>query len=314
MDSTGEIGVIGTQGQRYNNNNNRRKYWGNNKKAPKTSYYPQHTSSESSSDSDSSNGSTGAPKTTSEYNRKTSFHNNKNSHNNNINGRKRIPRRSFEKSNREEEVGGVGGGCYLSPQERKRFVALDCEMVGIGPCEYQRSSLARVTIVDWNGTILLDEFVRQEENVEITDYRTFVSGITPEILEIRAKIDLETCRILVKRILENKILVGHGLKNDLRALGVSHPWHMTRDTAKYEPFMKVRFNDGILWPRGLKELMKTLLNRDIQTYGIPHSPHEDAVAALDLYRSASRKWEKAMEYKVQKTRRIQQQNHHHCKQ
>lgn len=183
------------------------------------------------------------------------------------------------------------------------FVALDAEMVGVG-CGGKRSALARVTMIDWNGKVLLDEYVQQTE--EVTDYRTFVSGITPAKLE-EAQLDIETCRSMVLALLEGKVLVGHGLKNDLRALGISHPWQMTRDTAKYEPFMKIRFQDGILWPRSLRELCKEKLDKDVQTNGGPHCPYEDALAAMDLYKHVQHKWEKAMEYKVNKTRDIEQQ-------
>lgn len=49
-------------------------------------------------------------------------------------------------------------------------------MVGVGP-HGSESSLARVSLVNYNGAIVMDEFVRQRERV--TDYRTFVSGIRP---------------------------------------------------------------------------------------------------------------------------------------
>lgn len=189
----------------------------------------------------------------------------------------------------------------LTPEECQKYVALDCEMVGIGT-DGRRSALARVTLIDWNGVALLDELIKQEQ--EVTDYRTFVSGITPAALS-EANMTLDTCRRTVSDLLQDKILVGHGLKNDLRALGISHPWYMTRDTAKYEPFMKVRFNDGILWPRSLKDLMKEKLNKDIQAFGKPHCPKEDAMAALHLYRLVRTKWEKVMDYKISKTREIE---------
>ncbi|GFH20084.1 exonuclease domain-containing protein [Haematococcus lacustris] len=47
-------------------------------------------------------------------------------------------------------------------------VALDCEMVRVGP-EKVRRALARVAMVDQNGEVLLDRWVRPEEPV--TDYR-----------------------------------------------------------------------------------------------------------------------------------------------
>ncbi len=48
------------------------------------------------------------------------------------------------------------------------LVALDCEMVGVGP-EGERSALARVAVVNQDGNVLLDTFVRPKEKV--TDFR-----------------------------------------------------------------------------------------------------------------------------------------------
>jgi RNA exonuclease 4 len=115
-----------------------------------------------------------------------------------------------------------------------------------------KSLVARVTLVDWNGNVVMDEFVKQSQ--EVTDYRTFVSGITVADLE-NAELTLMECQTRVEELLDGKVLVGHALKNDLKALGITHLWFMTRDTAKYEPFMQVPFNDGVLWPRKLKDLL-----------------------------------------------------------
>lgn len=59
------------------------------------------------------------------------------------------------------------------------YVAIDCEMVGVGP-EGSESTLARVSIVNYHGVIMLDRFVRPREKV--TDYRTWVSGVREEDL------------------------------------------------------------------------------------------------------------------------------------
>jgi len=196
----------------------------------------------------------------------------------------------------------------MSAQEQDLYRALDCEMVGVGLGGHH-SALARVTIVDWNGNTVYDEFVQPTEPV--TDYRTFVSGITED--DLADALDLETCRQQVQALLHNKILVGHALKNDLHALDIHHPWQCTRDTAKYEPFMKVRFDDGVLWPRKLRDLVHETLHRDIQLPGQAHSAQQDAVAALQLYKAVRSKWEKVMQYKIQKTAAIIEQanNHHH---
>jgi RNA exonuclease 4 len=190
---------------------------------------------------------------------------------------------------------------HISLEEQTKYVAMDCEMVGVGYMG-RKSSVARVTLVGWNGETIFDEFVQQ--STVVTDYRTFVSGITLEDLE-GAVLSLEECRAKVTELLEGKFLVGHALKNDTKALNITHPWSMTRDTAKYEPFMQTRFGDGVLWPRKLRELTKLKLQREIQVDGQPHSAYEDALAALDLYKKHMKKWEKAMEYKINKTKEFQ---------
>ena len=53
-------------------------------------------------------------------------------------------------------------------------VALDCEMVGCGE-DGKRSVLARVSVVNEDGNVVLDTFVAPGERV--VDYRTRVSGV-----------------------------------------------------------------------------------------------------------------------------------------
>jgi len=177
----------------------------------------------------------------------------------------------------------------VDQEVKDRFIAIDCEMVGVG-YKGQRSSLARVCLVDWDGNLVLDLYVKQWQDVR--DYRTFVSGITEEQLTSDSAVTLDECRRIVQEKVKDKILVGHALKNDLSALKISHMWEQLRDTGKYEPFMKVRFDDGILWPRKLKDLAKEKLGKNIQRPGRPHCPIEDAKAAFSLYKKVQKKWEK----------------------
>ena len=65
-------------------------------------------------------------------------------------------------------------GVKLSKDIKAKYVGIDCEMVGIGP-EGKQSALARVSIVDFDGNILYDEYVRPPSYV--TDFRTQWSGI-----------------------------------------------------------------------------------------------------------------------------------------
>lgn len=57
-----------------------------------------------------------------------------------------------------------------------KYLAVDCEMVGVG-IDGAESSLARVSLVNYHGAVIMDEFVLQRERV--VDYRTEFSGIRP---------------------------------------------------------------------------------------------------------------------------------------
>lgn len=178
-------------------------------------------------------------------------------------------------------------------------------MVGIGPGGAQ-SRLARVCLVNWDGDTIYDTCVQVVETV--TDYRTFVSGITAEDLRSDAA-TFDEAHAVVAAFLRDKIVIGHGLKNDFRVLALAHPWQAVRDTANYAPFMRAADPAGPSTPWGathapkkLKELARDKLGMVIQEEGRPHSPMDDAVAALELYKKHRGKWEKAVEWKVEKTR------------
>jgi DNA polymerase III epsilon subunit-like protein len=162
-------------------------------------------------------------------------------------------------------------------------VAIDCEMVGVGPGGVL-SVLARVSIVDWHGRILLDAFVKVQERV--TDFRTRVSGIRPADLTGPKAMDFGTVRSQVGGLLKGKLLVGHGLINDLKVFHLKHPWYMIRDSATYQPLL--RFNGQ---PRRLKELASTELGLMIQLDGREHDSNEDARAAMALYKRHQAGWD-----------------------
>ena len=67
----------------------------------------------------------------------------------------------------------------ISSHRLTNCVAMDCEMVGVG-ADGKDSILARVSLVNHFGVCLYDKFVLPREKV--TDYRTFVSGVTKENL------------------------------------------------------------------------------------------------------------------------------------
>ena len=238
--------------------------------------------------------------------KKKSKNNNNNNNDNNKNLKCKKKKNAKKTKNqkttqRQQELARMENEQEISLEEQGRYLALDCEMVGVGEGGY-KSALARVSIVDYNNAVLFDTHVKVNEPV--TDYRTFVSGIREEHLQADTAMGFDQCQSIVKKLLQGKILVGHALKNDLAVLELDHPWFDCRDTAKYEPFMKKDKNTNILRPRKLKALAETKLNRIIQIVGQEHCPVEDAIAALDLYKKARVKWEKAMGYKYNRTREI----------
>lgn len=190
----------------------------------------------------------------------------------------------------------------LTDEEKAQYIALDAEMVGVGPLG-TISRLARVSLVNYDGETIYDTMVKVDEPV--TDYRTFVSGITAKDLESESALPFIEVHQQVSSLINNKIIVGHGLKNDLRVLCIQHPWHAIRDTAKYEPFTK----PCPISPTGYKAkklatLAKDKLGMIIQEEGQPHSSVQDAIAALELYKKHRVKWECAMQYKMNKTAAI----------
>lgn len=154
-----------------------------------------------------------------------------------------------------------------------KYVGIDCEMVGVGG-EEERSVLARVSLVNFHGTQVYDSFVRPKEFV--TDWRTHVSGVSPK--NMASAREFEEVQEDVSKILEDRVVVGHAVKNDLGVLLLSHPKKDVRDTSRFSGFRK--YSAGKV--PSLKKLAKELLGVEIQ--GGEHSSIEDARAAMLLFR------------------------------
>ncbi|KAI8338804.1 RNA exonuclease 4 [Choanephora cucurbitarum] len=163
-----------------------------------------------------------------------------------------------------------------------KYVAIDCEMVGVGPAG-KDSALARVSIVNYNGAVLLDAYVKPQEKV--TDYRTHVSGIEAHHLE--DALSFKEAQFRVEAIIRNRILVGHAVHNDLQALILSHPALLIRDTSRYKPFRQLAKGRT----PGLKMLVKEILGVTIQSGS--HSSVEDARFTIQLYKAVKAEWEKS---------------------
>mmetsp|Transcript_14004 Transcript_14004/g.29933 ORF Transcript_14004/g.29933 Transcript_14004/m.29933 type:complete len:319 (-) Transcript_14004:2041-2997(-) len=195
-------------------------------------------------------------------------------------------------------MGGLatqGDDCGLT-----KIVALDCEMVGVGP-NGRDSKLARVSIVNAQGNVIYDTHVAVKEKV--TDFRTHVSGI--HWYDIKDAPPFDEVQRKVAAILKGRILVGHTLKSDFSVLMLEHPKKDTRDLALYAPFCRngkapdqkdlgkpMEEWGGRGRPKGLKVLAAEVLGLEIQ--GGEHSSVEDARVALYIYQRVRKKWEREL--------------------
>lgn len=93
----------------------------------------------------------------------------------------------------EETVAPEKKTAVVNEKTKALYVGLDCEMVGIGPNGTQ-SALARCCMVDFDGNVIYDEFVRPPGFV--TDFRTKYSGVRKKDLRQGTAISLLEVRFI----------------------------------------------------------------------------------------------------------------------
>lgn len=98
------------------------------------------------------------------------------------------------------------------------------------------------------------------------------------------------CCFQILKILTGKIVVGHAVHNDFKALQYVHPKALTRDTSHIPPLNR-KADCPENATMSLKHLTKKLLNRDIQVGKSGHSSVEDAQATMELYKLVEVEWE-----------------------
>ncbi|XP_032991821.1 interferon-stimulated 20 kDa exonuclease-like 2 [Lacerta agilis] len=174
----------------------------------------------------------------------------------------------------------------LQPPKPSKVVAIDCEMVGTGPGG-RNSDLARCSVVSYHGDVVYDKYVRPLS--PITNYRTRWSGIQRH--HMKNAVPFKVAQKEILKVLSGKIVVGHAIHNDFKALKYFHPKSLTRDTSKI-PLLNRKAGFPENEPASLKRLTKQLLHRDIQVGHKGHSSVEDARATMELYKVVEDEWER----------------------
>jgi RNA exonuclease 1 len=149
-------------------------------------------------------------------------------------------------------------------------VACDCEMV------YTSAGfeVARVSIVDGKGDLLVDSFVKPSGTVR--DLNTRWSGITPDHIEHPDAMTFEQLRDKLNELMDSEtIIVGHGLENDLRVLRLHH--EAVVDTVALFPHPR-----GLPIRNSLRYLVERYLGKSVQQSSAGHDSVEDARSALEL--------------------------------
>ncbi|KAL8827942.1 MAG: hypothetical protein Q9170_006807 [Blastenia crenularia] len=154
----------------------------------------------------------------------------------------------------------------------RTVLAMDCEMC---KTEDDDMALTRISLVDWDGEVVMDELVKPEKPV--TDYLTPFSGITAEKLKPVTTTLADIQKRLLDLLTPHTILVGHSLESDLRALKLTHPFIVDTSILYQHP-------RGPPLKSSLKWLARKYLSREIQKgHGtLGHDSVEDSRACLDL--------------------------------
>lgn len=156
---------------------------------------------------------------------------------------------------------------------RSRFACLDCEFASVG---YKQSALTSVSIIDEHCNILLNTLVSPVNRVKFYVYH--ITGLNDS--NLRGSMDEIRAIFTVQRLLQNRILVGSGLTNDLKVLLLSD---ISSTNIIDLAISNVIKNELQIFNQftGLKTMAENILNINVQASH--HTSLEDAETIYKIF-------------------------------
>lgn len=128
-----------------------------------------------------------------------------------------------------------------------------------------------MTLVNWRFEVVYETLVRPCNPV--LDYNTQFSGLRPGDLDHVTTTLTDVQDRLLQLISADTILVGHALRNDLKALKILHM--KVIDTEEVFPHPR-----GLPFTRSLKLIVQQMFDLQIQQFD--HDSKQDAIACMNL--------------------------------
>ena len=119
------------------------------------------------------------------------------------------------------------------------IVAMDCEMVGVG-LSGTTSVLDAAVLWTMKAMYCTTSTCGPWKSHGFSDPRQWHS-----LSSLRKAVPFAQCLKEVSKVMQDKIVVGHALKNDFQALMFTPPKHLIRDTAYYRPYMRRKINGTV---------------------------------------------------------------------
>lgn len=131
--------------------------------------------------------------------------------------------------------------------------------------------MTKVTLVDWRFDVVYESLVKPSHPV--LDYNTIFSGLQDGDLDHVTTTLADVQDHLLDIISADTILIGHALRNDLKALKIVHM--KVIDTEDVFPHPR-----GLPFTRSLKLIVQEQFNLMIQMFD--HDSKQDAIACMNL--------------------------------